>query len=524
MEKDFYTYAYLRKGDRTPYYVGKGRGKRAYDRHTHRVKVPDDRDRIIFLKENISEKEAWDYEREMIQFYGRKDLGTGILRNLSDGGEGPANPSPESRKKNSERNKKAYANGTNPLSRLTKEERIKYGKIAAKSRRESQWLKDNPEYNGGSLGRTSEQHSADSARAAQKGIVQWSKDKWENDPEWAAEQTERARQIGLRNAELGIGICGLTKEERSANTKALFEGEDAEYHRQRCSNIGKDNYAKGIGIADPEVRKKCVEINLERTGHDFTVRDPDGKIHTGHGIKPFARKHGLPMESFNALVYGRTPKLMGWTLPNYDEYQVLNLLREGKTKEEVEKIVGYGITNLSNHFPKPKEGHKYCYCCFEELPLSDFNKDKTRNDGLRERCRKCCMKPEERKRRELKEKGLRECKTCEKVLPISDFYVGKSRCKCCQSIKYKRPEIEKTCPCCGTSFIVTNPNYKYCTPICKNKSKPYRYVKKRPTFPTPKEGHKWCPCCKQELPFSAFWKDKSRKDGCASQCKCCKSK
>jgi hypothetical protein len=525
MEKIFYTYAYLRKGDKTPYYIGKGKGKRAYDRRTHRVKVPDDRDRIIFLKENVSEREAWDYEREMIQFYGRKDLGTGILRNLSDGGEGAANPSPESRKKNSVRNKKAYADGINPLSRLTLEERIEYGKIAAKSRAEGQWLKDNPEYNGGSLGRTSEQHSADSARAAQKGIVKWTKDKWENDPEWAAEKTEKSRETGLRNAELGIGICGLTKEQRSANTKALFEGEDAEYHRQRCSNTGKDNYAKGIGIADPKVRKKCIEINLERTGHDFTVRDPDGKIHTGHGIKPFARKHGIPMESFRSLIKGDTPKIMGWTLPDYDEYQVLNLLREGKTKEEVKKIVGYGITNLSNHFPKPKEGHKYCYCCFEELPLSDYNKDKTRDDGLKERCRKCCMKPEEIKRRELKEKGLRECKTCEKVLPINDFYVGKSRCKSCQSIKYKRPEIEKICPCCGTSFIVTNPRYKYCTPICKSRSKPPKvYIKKRPTFPPAKEGHKWCTGCMQELPFSKFWRDNSKQDGYMTQCKSCKSK
>ena len=96
----FYTYAYLRIGDRTPYYIGKGSGKRAYDRSSHRVKVPDNRDRIIFLKENVSEREAWDYETEMIQFYGRKDLGTGILRNLSDGGEGPANPSPEARRRN----------------------------------------------------------------------------------------------------------------------------------------------------------------------------------------------------------------------------------------------------------------------------------------------------------------------------------------------------------------------------------------------------------------------------------------
>ena len=108
IDNRFYTYAYLRKGDRTPYYIGKGTGKRAYQRHSHRVKVPDDMDRIIFLKENVSEREAWDYEREMIQFYGRKDLGTGILRNMSDGGEGPSNPSPEARRKNAESSRLQY--------------------------------------------------------------------------------------------------------------------------------------------------------------------------------------------------------------------------------------------------------------------------------------------------------------------------------------------------------------------------------------------------------------------------------
>ena len=51
--------------------------------------------------------------------------------------------------------------------------------------------------------------------------MKWTKDKWENDPEWAAEQTERARQIGLRNAELGIGICGLTKDKRRDIIKNL---------------------------------------------------------------------------------------------------------------------------------------------------------------------------------------------------------------------------------------------------------------------------------------------------------------
>ena len=526
MEKNFYTYTYLRKGDRTPYYIGKGKGKRAYDRHTHRVKVPDDRDRIIFLKENVSEKEAWDYEREMIQFYGRKDLGTGILRNLSDGGEGPANPSPESRKKNSERNKKAYLDGTNPLSKLTLEERIEYGKIAAKSRAEGQWLKDNPEFNGGSLGRTSEQHSADSARAAQKGIVKWTKEQRENNPEWVEKQREISRQTGLRNAELGLGVCGLTKEQRSANTKSLYEGENGDYYRKLLSEKGKKQYAQGIGIASEEAKQKSRETNLERTGHDFTVKSPDGKIHTGHGIKPFARKHGLPRGTFLSLVKGETPKVMGWTLPDYDEYQVLNLCRQGKTREEIEKIVGYGIRYLSHHFPKSKEDHKYCYCCFEELPLSDFNKDKTRDDGLREKCRKCCMKPEEKKKRELLEKGLKECKTCGEILPFSEFHKNKAHCKSCVSIKNKKPkiEIEKNCVCCRESFIATKSNQKYCSSTCKNKDRPSRYVKKRPTFPPAKEGHKWCTCCKQELPFSEFWKDNSKKDGYATQCKCCKSK
>ena len=498
MENIYYTYAYLRSKTSetaeagTPYYIGKGKKGRAYNYH-RRTPVPKDKSNIVILKENLSEEDAFAHEKEMIKFYGRKDLGTGILMNWTDGGEGPSNPSPETRKRMMES--------------------------------KAEYFKDRPEMYGGSLGRTPEQHSADSARAAQKGIVKWVKDKWENDPEWAAEQTERGRQIGLRNAELGIGICGLTKEQRSANTKALFEGENGEYHRQRCSKTGLDNYAKGIGIADPEVRKRCIEINLERTGHDFAVRDPDGKIHTGHGIKPFARKHGIPMESFRSLINGDTPKVMGWTLPDYDEYQVLNLLREGKTKEEVKKIVGYGITNLSNHFPKPKEGHKYCYCCFEELPLSDYNKDISRDDGLRERCRKCCMKPKERKRRELKAKGLKTCSTCQKVLPFSDFYYKKGRCKSCQSIKYKKPDIEKKCPCCGESFIVTNPNYKYCTPVCRIKSKPPKlYIRKRPTFPPAKEGHKWCTGCMQELPFSKFWRDNSKQDGYATRCKCCKSK
>lgn len=82
----YYVYAYLRE-DNTPYYIGKGKENRAYvkQRSTHR---PKDKNKIIFLKTNLSEEEAYYYEEIYIKQYGRKDLGTGILYNKTDGGDG----------------------------------------------------------------------------------------------------------------------------------------------------------------------------------------------------------------------------------------------------------------------------------------------------------------------------------------------------------------------------------------------------------------------------------------------------
>ena len=86
---DFYTYAYLRE-DRTPYYIGKGTGKRIYST-VKRVNLPKDKSRIIYLKQNLTEEEAFKHEVYMIAVFGRKDNGTGILRNRTDGGEGTSN-------------------------------------------------------------------------------------------------------------------------------------------------------------------------------------------------------------------------------------------------------------------------------------------------------------------------------------------------------------------------------------------------------------------------------------------------
>ena len=81
----FYTYAYLRK-DRTPYYIGKGTRYRLFEGNGKPCPVPS-KDRILILKNNLTEEEAFKHETYMINVFGRKIDG-GILLNKTFGGEG----------------------------------------------------------------------------------------------------------------------------------------------------------------------------------------------------------------------------------------------------------------------------------------------------------------------------------------------------------------------------------------------------------------------------------------------------
>lgn len=83
----FYAYLWLRS-DGTPYYAGKGCGRRAYIRHGCFF-PPSDKSRIVMIP-CATEAEAFAREVELIDLYRRKDTGEGCLRNLTDGGEGIA--------------------------------------------------------------------------------------------------------------------------------------------------------------------------------------------------------------------------------------------------------------------------------------------------------------------------------------------------------------------------------------------------------------------------------------------------
>ena len=82
----FYVYAFFRK-DGTPYYIGKGQGNRIDSPKGRRFNLPP-KDQRKILAGGLTEPEAFGYEIALISLLGRKDLGTGCLRNFTDGGEG----------------------------------------------------------------------------------------------------------------------------------------------------------------------------------------------------------------------------------------------------------------------------------------------------------------------------------------------------------------------------------------------------------------------------------------------------
>lgn len=81
----FYSYLWIGE-DGLPYYAGKGTVRRAYSSQ-HSVPPPADKSNIVIFP-MLNEAQAFESEKALIELFGRKDLGTGILMNRGNGGEG----------------------------------------------------------------------------------------------------------------------------------------------------------------------------------------------------------------------------------------------------------------------------------------------------------------------------------------------------------------------------------------------------------------------------------------------------
>jgi hypothetical protein len=179
MDNLFYTYAYLRE-DGTPYYIGKGKGYRAFHKDTHTIKPPT-RERILFLKKNLTEEEAFKHEIYLIAVFGRKDKGTGILRNLTDGGDGVSNPSEETRKRMGGMRGKTHSEETKR-------------KISKAQKGKQTWL-----------GKKHREESKKKMRAVRKGKESFSGD---NNPMFGRNHSKSAKEkmsVTKRERKIGVG-------------------------------------------------------------------------------------------------------------------------------------------------------------------------------------------------------------------------------------------------------------------------------------------------------------------------------
>lgn len=89
----FYVYAHYRADDPEglPFYIGKGKGSRehSHKRNPHWKNIVSKHGFIAKkIKENLTEQEAWDLEKVLIQQFGKLSDHTGCLCNLANGGEG----------------------------------------------------------------------------------------------------------------------------------------------------------------------------------------------------------------------------------------------------------------------------------------------------------------------------------------------------------------------------------------------------------------------------------------------------
>ena len=221
LPQNHYVYMYIRDKDSkrcdgglagTPYYVGKGVKTRAWVKHD-RVKLPNN-ENIVIIADNLSHEEALLLEIATIAKWGRLDLNTGVLMNLTEGGEGVIGTSDEIKKKRRASQRKTWAT---PKARAKKSEATK-----------TVW--SDPEYKTARIKRAKIKQQDLNYRQRQSEII---KESWSN-PILRAEQSIRTKNYWIT----------LSNEEKEEIKNKIKRAQSTPEHREIMSRAQKNKYNK----------------------------------------------------------------------------------------------------------------------------------------------------------------------------------------------------------------------------------------------------------------------------------------
>jgi hypothetical protein len=292
---DYYVYLFLRSQDSahgpkySPYYVGKGSKNRAYCRYGRQCPAPKDRNFVVFVQEGLTEEDAFNLEKYCVALYGRIDNGTGILRNMTDGGDGISGYKhlPETIKKfrNAAKNRPSSWTGKKHSlqAKIKMSQSAKGRKLTEETRR-----KISDKHRGRKM----------SEEARQKLIEFRMGQKHSDETRQKISQNRKGKATGKNNSQWG------KKGELSPNWGRVA----SEDTRRKISEAKK---GKSTGPQTQEAINKRI---ASRAKYLYELIDKNGEVYVTDNIEAFARQYKLTASCLHRLLRKQIKSYKGWQI------------------------------------------------------------------------------------------------------------------------------------------------------------------------------------------------------------------